>query len=1315
MNLPTAPRDARDGRGEGRNSLLSERETEVLAYVAAGYSNREIARELVLALGTVKTHIHNICGKLESSNRTQAVARAREMGLLDSVVGPWAGTVLSAQVSPNPFKGLRAFQEQGAPDFFGREALVERLLVRLREPDQQARFLAVIGASGSGKSSLVNAGLIPALRREAIPGASRWLIVDMMPGSHPFDELEAALLRGIPDIQPGHLDHLRQDERGLARALWRVLPDDPAVELLLVIDQFEEVFTQVENDSARDLFLKSLLSAVLDSHSRLRLIITLRSDYYDRPFVYEGFGDLLQRRHEVVVPMSPRELERAIVGPLERAGITAESGLVSTILLDLAREPGSLPLLQYALTELFEQQNHGQLTLSLYRASGGVLGALARRADTLYGELSADGQIAARQMFLNLVALGETSQDARRRVPWDEMIQAAGDEELARRIGRMFAKYRLLTFDYDPGTQGPVVEVAHEALLRDWARLRDWIEASRDDLRIRRQLGQAAAEWEQAGHDPSYLLHGTRLVQFETWRETTSLALAPAQRAYLQASIQERERQSALRNAQLVRRTAEDKRSRRRFRLAVGLLIAALVPSIVLAAVALNRIQVAQSALDSEQEALLASGLSEARARREAEISRSLGLAADARLALDARNTELAIALALAAVEIENPPPEASLVLSEAAYAPGARPLLLEPNEDRFTWETAFSADGRQALLALMDNSIMLVDLETSRQIRLRGHTGVVTSVSFSPDGRQALSSSQDGTLILWNLDNGAIVHRLTGHEDVVTAAAFGRDGRTALSGSLDRTLILWNLASGQPIRRINGHEHIIYSVAISPDGRYGLSGSEDATVRLLDLETGLEVYQVHGGTFVTSVAFSPDGRQGVGIFGGCIQVWDIATGQVVRTMACLSGDRTARWSMAISPDGRSAMTGSALGLVQVWDVATGEERLRLVGHNQNVNGLAFGPDGATALSASSDGSVRRWDLRHGAELAAWEDVVPARLVDGAIALDGRVVFLAVQDGTGDAGVCSLYWLDLEQDIPAVCLTGHASQVNALAVSPDGTRVLSGDEDGLILVWDPATGAVTDRLDAQAGPVRGITFSPDGRFAYAVSGGAQVSRTIRNVLVRWNVDAGQEVLRWVSDEAELRRLAVSPNGMWLLAGGTNALVVFDAQLGQVSQRLESEDAGPGGLGAVIFSPDGGQILSAASDATLTLWDAATGERIRRFAGHTDSVLDVDFGPGGTRMLSASADGTLILWDVASGQPLRRYAGSGAPIVQVEFAADGLSALSLTVDGLLQRWAISDSLADLVTWLYANRYVRELTPGERSLYGISEPVGGDKQP
>ncbi len=945
-----------------------------------------------------------------------------------------------------------------------------------------------------------------------------------------------------------------------------------------------------------------------------------------------------------------------------------------------------------------------------------MLGALARRADALYGELSPDGQIAARRMFLNLVALGETSEDARRRVPWDEMILAAGDEELARRIGRTFAKYRLLTFDYDPGTQGPVVEVAHEALLRDWDRLRGWIEASRDDLRTRRQLAQAAAEWQQAGSDPSYLLHGARLVQFETWAEATTLILTPDQRTYLQASIQERQRQNVLRNERLAQQTAEDKRAQKRFRLAVGLLIAALIPSIVLAAVALNRIQVAQIALDSEQEALLASGLSEARARREAEISRSLGLAADARLALDAHNTGLAIALALAAVEIEEPPPEAALILSEAAYAPGGQSLLLEPNEDRFTWETAFSPDGRQALLALMDNSIALVDLDTGRQVRLRGHTGVVTSVSFSPDGQQALSTSQDGTLILWNLSNGAIIHRLSGHEDVVTTAAFGRDGRTALSGSLDRTLILWSLVDGTPIQRINGHEHIIYSVAISPDGKHALSGSEDAIARLLDLETGAEIYQVRGGAFVTNVAFSPDGRLGIGIFGGCIQVWDIATGRVVRTIACLASDGAARWSMAISTDGSSLITGSALGLVQVWDIATGEERLRLVGHNQNVNGLAFGPDGATALSGSGDGSVRRWDLRNGAETAAWEDVVSGRVADGALALDGRVAFIALQDDVGGEIACPLYLLYLDESAPAVCLTGHKRTVNGLAVSPDGTRVLSGDEGGSIRVWYAATGRLIDRLEAQAGPVRGIAFSPDGRFAYAVSGGANVSRAIRNVLVRWNVDAGQEVLRWVSDEAELRHLAVSPNGMGLLAGGGNSLLMFDAQLGQVIRRFEDGSmAGPGVLGVVAFSPDGSQVLSAAGDATLILWDANTGARIRSFAGHTDSVLDVDFSPDGTKMLSASADGSLILWDVGSGQPLRRYTGSGEPFVQVEFAADGLSALSMTGDGSLQRWTISDSLADLLAWVRANRTVRELTPAESQSVRHPRAGRGDPQP
>ena len=405
----------------------------------------------------------------------------------------------------NPFKGLRAFSEADAENFFGRETLVQQLLARLGEGGDLSRFLAVIGPSGSGKSSVVRAGLIPALRRGGLPGSENWFIVDMLPGKHPFEELEASLLRVAVNPPESLLSQLKDGSRGLLRAVHRILPADETVELVLFIDQFEEVFTLVEEEAERALLLESIATAVLDERSRLRVIITLRADFTDKPLRYVDFGEMLNRRFEFVLPLTADEVERAIAGPVQRAGLRLEKGLVSTIIREAGNQPGTLPLLQHALSELFERREGRTLTNKAYREIGGVLGALVRSAEVIYALLDKPGKAATRQLFLRLVTLGEGTEDTRRRVLLEELEHLSGHNSQLSIVIGAFGRARLLSFDHDPITRGATIEVAHEALLKEWTRLREWLNESRADVRIQRQLATAAREWQNAGGESSFL------------------------------------------------------------------------------------------------------------------------------------------------------------------------------------------------------------------------------------------------------------------------------------------------------------------------------------------------------------------------------------------------------------------------------------------------------------------------------------------------------------------------------------------------------------------------------------------------------------------------------------------------------------------------------------------------------------------------------------------------------------------------------------------------------------------------------------------
>jgi DNA-binding SARP family transcriptional activator/Tol biopolymer transport system component len=487
----------------------------------------------------------------------------------------------------NPYKGLRPFTEADARDFFGREGLIRRLVARLGEAEPGSRFLAVVGASGSGKSSVVRAGLVPAIRDGALGRPEDPFVAEMFPGEHPIDELEAALLRIAVHPVPRLRERLDSGSRGLLEVVDLVAPGE--AEVVVVVDQFEEAFTLTTDERERELFLESLRVAAADPESRLRVIVTLRADFYDRPLVYPRFGELLAEGTEAVPPLTPDELERAIRGPAERIGVRPEPGLLADMIADVAHQPGALPLLQYALTELFEHRDEDRLTLAAYRQIGGIAGALSARADRIYESTEPHGRRATKQVFLRLVALGEGRQDTRRRVPRGELDALDVDQEAIERAVNTFAGHRLLTFDREPSTREPTVEIAHEALLSAWERLRTWIDDAREDLRQERGLARAAAEWRGSGGDPSFLLRGARLEQLESWAATTDLAIGRPERAYLKASVDQHDREQEEEEQRREREVRIERRSARRLRGLVAVFAAAALLAGTLTVVATNQ------------------------------------------------------------------------------------------------------------------------------------------------------------------------------------------------------------------------------------------------------------------------------------------------------------------------------------------------------------------------------------------------------------------------------------------------------------------------------------------------------------------------------------------------------------------------------------------------------------------------------------------------------------------------------------------------------------------------------------------------------
>lgn len=482
----------------------------------------------------------------------------------------------------NPFKGLHAFTEADGPTFYGRDRLIAEVVERI---ESGPPLVALVGASGSGKSSVLRAGLVPQLRSGDVNGCDRWLVAQMVPGSRPFRELEAALFRAAPDA-PEHLGRLLDEpEDGLLRACLRLLPDDET-RLALVIDQFEELFTLGAPSAEQHRFVRNLEVVVDDGRGRVVIAIGLRADFYGRPLAYPRFAQLLGQGIVNVVPLTLDELEAAAQRPAAVAGVDLEPALLVQLLADVAGQVGGLPLFQYALTELFERRRGSTLTLAAYVEMSGVNGALAQRAEELFQGFTDDEQSATKQLFLRLVTVVEQGAWGRRRVPASEIVSIAADVLVLQAILERFGDRRLLTFDRDPVTESPTVEVAHEALLNEWPRLRRWIDDGQKDVQRRARLATALDEWAASGENDDYLLSGERLADYERWAAVSTLRLSRDEERFLDASILRRERARLAEEERQAREVQLDRTARRRlWVLAVGalLVVAAVAGGVLLA------------------------------------------------------------------------------------------------------------------------------------------------------------------------------------------------------------------------------------------------------------------------------------------------------------------------------------------------------------------------------------------------------------------------------------------------------------------------------------------------------------------------------------------------------------------------------------------------------------------------------------------------------------------------------------------------------------------------------------------------------------
>lgn len=1134
-----------------------------------------------------------------------------------------------------PYRGLRYFREEDAPLFFSRGSSIETLARAVKNHS----LATVIGNSGSGKSSLIRAGLIPRLRR-----TGRRKIAIMTPGSQPMRSLAAALL---PLLRPTTKDTDRQAElEKLTDYLCNAEASIPTLalqisaeeldgkHLLIAIDQWEDIYTLCQSKTERRQFVDDLLEAT--KTGKLSVVVALRSDFLGHALEHRPLADLMQGAITNLAPMNRAELRQVVEMPAHKAGITFEPDLVDQILVDSEEKTDNLPSLQFALTKLWEEQRDGIMLNGVYESIGGIQGAIAKSAEKAFKQFNISDQESVQHVFTRLVQSGHGTGDIKHRIKLPEK----GQSELA--VIQKLIDSGLVISEYDESIGTEVIEIAHETLIREWERLDSWINKDREFYLWHRRLRTFLANRENTGRDSNSMLSGARLAESEHWLAERQEDLSREEKEYIQNS----RKQQLQEDRQWQELVEESKRQ--------------------------SQIIARQLAIHSNL----------TREQREDLLPRSVLLAVESMKRHPSLQGDQALRNGLNMLPVicmkQNSPVYSVTFSPDGKYlATGSRDTTariweIETGEQilRMTHayrvvDVAFSPDGNYLATASFDNTAGIWNAQNGESVTLMEHESDVYSIAFSPNGRHLATASGDNTVRVWDIFDEQQV-AIMRHDNRVLDVAFSPDGEHLATAGRDNIARIWSVYTERLVTSVT-HESSVYSVIFSPDGAYLATASFDGTAKIWDAQSGQQATRMNHVSDVYSITFSPDGNYLATASGdNSTRLWDAYSGQQLSSMT----HEHKVVDIVFSPNGKYLATASSDNAARVWDVFSGQH-IAPMNHKSDVYCVSFSPNSKYLATASLDEIARVWDAHTGQQITQMEHEY--RVVDIAFSPDSKYLATASDDK-----VAALWDIITERQVARM---NHEERVSKVAFNPDGKYLATVSFDNTIRVWNTDSKQQVLCMNHED-RILDVVFNSDGNHLATAS---------RDKTARiWDINTGQRIAI-VNHDSSVHSVAFSPDGKYLATASFDKTAnLWETYTGQQVAHMGHNSS----VYSVTFSPDGKHLATASDDNSANVWDAFSEQQIARME-HGSEVYCVVFSPDGKHLATASFDNTARIWDANSGRQIT-HINHESYVYAVAFSPDGkyLATASFDKTARVWLWQPEDLINEACSRLNRNLTIKE---------------------